>query len=134
MSAVGNELTSKLKVIADGVTKLQENVVIDQDVYEVYKVVLPKSSVDPVQIDILLAPTNLVAIMADSYQDRGVDVLSYKVHSAGGDEIVLDNMQVFNGFDMVAKLGTLDAILFYSASTVANRTVTVIIARDKEKT
>ncbi len=126
--AVGNELTINLEAKAADEVILHEDVVIDQDVYEVYKIVVPKSSV-VAQIDILQAPTNLVVIMADRYVG-----LTYKVHEVCGSAITLYCIQVFTGFDMVGKLGTLDALLFYNSSTLETRTVTVIIAWDKTKT
>ena len=126
--AVGNQITTVLTATAAGATVLQESVIIDQDVYDVYKFVVAKSG-GTARIDMPLCATNLLAIMADSYADSGVTKLAYAVH--GGSAITLDCMQVFTGFDMVEKLGALDYIIFTNTSTIAARTITVIAARDR---
>ena len=119
----GNIITTVMNAYAAGERIIRENVVNDQDVYEVYKVVVGAAS--NVTVNMVTAVTNLLAIKASDYT-----LTTYKIHNSSGTPIVLDNMHMFNGYDMCAKLGTLDAIVLYNGSA-SPITVTILRARAK---
>jgi hypothetical protein len=132
---MGNTIQTVLRSFADGVPIFQEDVSVDVDVLEIYKVTVPHGG--SVTVAILPCATHLFAIMAEAYQEPlgpmygAVDVLTYKVHNSGGSVITLDCMQVFNGVAMCAKLGNLDAVLVYNTG-VTDHEVTIVTGRNKE--
>lgn len=97
--------------------------------YEVLSFVLPTASTD---VEVAVQPSDVaklkfLAIKSSAYH---ATLLSYKVNANTNPAVLLTNMQVFSSKPMVDLLGANPDSLFFTNTTGASVTISIMVGRD----